>query len=55
MTYRVCTDLGITIAEHKWGGPLTCIVFLGTEIDKIAGELCLQALLHECDDRKAYE
>ena len=60
---RVCRDLGIPIAEHKRDGPSTCIVFLGIEIDTIAGELRLptgklhrfQALLHEWGDRKTCE
>ena len=60
---RVCAELGIPIAEHKRDGPSTCIVFLGIEIDTIAGELRLpadklhrlQALLRQWGDRKACE
>ena len=60
---RLCTELGVPIAEHKRDGPSTCIVFLGIEIDTIAGELRLpadklhrlQALLRQWGDRKVCE
>ena len=39
---RVCAELGIPIAEHKRDGPSTCIVFLGIEIDTIAGNSAYQ-------------
>ena len=60
---RVCTRLGVPIAEHKRDGPSTCIVLLGIEIDTIAGELRLpadklhrlQALLCQWGDRKVCE
>ena len=59
----MCAELGIPIAEHKRDGPSTCIMFLGIEIDTIAGELRLpadklhhlQALLHRWGDHKACE
>jgi hypothetical protein len=38
---RECSRLGVTIAAHKTEGPTTCLVFLGIEIDTIAGELRL--------------
>ena len=30
---RVCSALGVPIAEHKQEGPTTCLVFLGIEIN----------------------
>ena len=53
--------LGVPMAVHKREGPVTCIVFLGIEVDTIAGELRLpeekmerlQALLQEWGDRRA--
>ena len=58
---RVCQMLGVPMAVHKREGPVTCIVFLGIEIDTMAGELRLpeekmerlQALLQEWGDRRA--
>ena len=57
---RVCADLGVPLAMHKCEGPLTCLVFLGIEIDTIRGTLKLpgerlqrlQALLQGWGDRK---
>ena len=39
---RVCQMLGVPMAVHKREGPVTCIVFLGIEIDTMAGELRLR-------------
>ena len=58
---HACASLGIPIAEHKRDGPTTCLIFLGIEVDTIAGQLRLpadkldrlQTLLHEWGDRKA--
>ena len=52
---RVC---GVPMAVHKREGPVTCIVFLGIEIDTIAGELRLpeekmERLLQEWGGRRA--
>ena len=57
---RLCGELGVPIAEHKTDGPTTCLVFLGIEIDTVAGQLRLpdeklqrlQALLRQWGDRK---
>ena len=57
---RLCRELGVPIAEHKTDGPTTCLVFLGIEIDTVAGQLRLpgdklrrlQALLRQWGDRK---
>ena len=38
---RVFRELGVPVATHKTEGPATCLVFLGIEIDTIAGELRL--------------
>ena len=38
---RECSCLGVPIASHKTEGPTTCLVFLGIEIDTVAGELRL--------------
>ena len=56
----VCTELGVPIAEHKRGGPTTCMVFLGIEIDTVTAELRLpteklqrlRSLLKDWGDRK---
>jgi hypothetical protein len=50
--------LGIPLAAHKRDGPTTCIIFLGIELDLVAGELRLpadrlQRLLSEWGDRRA--
>ena len=37
----VCSELGVPVATHKCVGPLTCITFLGIEVDMIALELRL--------------
>ena len=58
---RVCRALGVQIAVHKREGPTTCIIFLGIEVDTVAGELRLpvekmqrlQATLEEWGDRRA--
>ena len=34
---RECRILGIPIAAHKWDGPTTLTIFLGYEIDTVAG------------------
>ncbi len=39
----VCRQLGVPMAPHKREGPTTCLVFLGIEIDTVAGELRLPA------------
>ena len=38
---QLCGELGVPIAEHKTDGPTTCLVFLGIEIDTVAGQLRL--------------
>ena len=58
---RVCRVLGVPMAVHKREGPTTCIIFLGIEVDTVAGELRLpvekmqrlQATLEEWGDRRA--
>ena len=37
----VCARLGVPMAPHKREGPTKCLVFLGIEIDTVAGELRL--------------
>ncbi len=37
----VCARLGVPMAPHKRDGPTTCLIFLGIEIDTVAGELRL--------------
>ena len=37
----VCRELGVPVASHKCVGPLTCITFLGIEVDTVALELRL--------------
>ena len=37
----VCSELGVPVASHKCVGPLTCITFLGIEVDTVALELRL--------------
>ena len=57
---RECCGLGVPIAPHKTVGPTTCLVFLGIEIDTLAGELRLpqeklsrlQSLLTHWGDKK---
>ena len=57
---QLCGELGVPIAEHKMDGPTTCLMFLGIEIDTVAGQLRLpgeklqrlQALLRQWGDRK---
>ncbi len=34
---RVCAQLGVPMAPHKREGPTTCLIFLGIEIDTVAG------------------
>ena len=55
-----CNRLGVPIAAHKTKGPSSCLVFLGIEIDTVAGELRLpadklqrlQTLLQQWGDKK---
>ena len=55
-----CNRLGVPIAAHKTKGPSSCLVFLGIEIDTVAGELRLpadklqrlQTLLQQCGEKK---
>ena len=57
----VCARLGVPMAPHKREGPTTCLIFLGIEIDTVAGELRLpeeklsrlMSLLHEWGSRKS--
>ena len=57
----VCQELGVPIAGHKTEGPATCLVYLGIEVDTLAGELRLprdklqrlQTLLDQWGDRRA--
>ena len=51
---KLCTFLGIPLAEDKVEGPATCLVFLGIEIDTIKGEVRLpgpklEALVRELE------
>ena len=56
----VCEELGVPLTSHKKEGPLTCMSFLGIELDTVAGELCLpseklhrlRALLQEWAHKK---
>ena len=41
MLDRECGRLGVPIAEHKRGGPTTCLTYLGIEVDTMAGQLRL--------------
>ena len=58
---RECRILGIPIAAHKRDGPTTLIIFLGIEIDTVAGIIRLpveklerlQSLLRSWGDRKS--
>ena len=58
---RECRILGIPIAAHKRAGPTTLIIFLGIEIDTVAGIIRLpveklerlQSLLRSWGDRKS--
>ena len=36
-----CASLGVTLAPEKTEGPTTCLVFLGIEVDTVAGRLRL--------------
>ena len=38
---RECRALGVPIAEHKRDGPMSCLTYLGIEIDTLAGQLRL--------------
>ena len=57
----VCAKLGVPTVPHKWDGPTTCLIFLGIQIDIIAGELRLpeeklqrlRTLLREWSTRKS--
>ena len=63
LVHRECDRLGIPIAKHKSEGPTTCLVFLGIEIDTLAGQLRLphdklerlRTLLRDWGDRKHCE
>ena len=58
---QVCSALGVPMAPNKQEGPTTCLVFLGIQIDTVAGELRLpedklqrlQALLQKWGARRA--
>ena len=58
---QACRELAVPNASQKTDGPATCLVFLGIEVDSMAGELRLphdklqrlQTLLHQWGDRKA--
>ena len=39
----LCRRLGVPLAPHKQVGPTTCLVFLGIEVDSLAGQLRLPA------------
>ena len=60
---RTCAELGIPIAEHKREGPVTCLTFLGIEVDTVAMQLRLpldklrrlQGLLSDWGDKKTCE
>lgn len=60
---RTCAELGIPIAEHKREGPVTCLTFLGIEVDTVAMQLQLpldklrrlQGLLSDWGDKKTCE
>ena len=57
----LCDHLGAPLAGHKQEGPTSCLVFLGVEIDAVAGQLRLPAdkltrlkrLLQAWGERKA--
>lgn len=49
----MCQILGVPMAVHKRKGPTTCLIFLGIEIDTVAGELRLPTLLAQWGDRRA--
>ena len=54
MLKKLCTFLGIPLAEDKVEGPATCLVFLGIEIDTIKGKVRLpgpklEALVRELE------
>ena len=56
--HRVCKVLGVPLSVHKEKGQTACIIFLGIEVDTIAGELQLPAdklehLLGEWGSRRA--
>ena len=38
-----CTELRVPIAPHKTEGPCSCLVYLGIEMDTLAGQLCFPA------------
>ena len=39
--HRECSRLGVPLAPHKQVGPVTCLEFLGIEMDTVAGQLRL--------------
>ena len=57
----VCTTLGVPFMEHKRSGPVTCLTFLGIEINTTASRLrltaeklhCLQAHLINWGNKRA--
>ena len=57
----VCARLGVPMAPHKRDGRTTCLIFLGIQIDTVAGELRLpeeklqrlRTLLREWSMRKS--
>ena len=56
-----CSYFGVPVGQHKLDGPATCLIFLGIEVDTMAGELRLpadklhrlQTLLRQWGDHKA--
>ena len=60
---HTCAELGVPIAKHKREGPVTCLTFLGIEVDTMAMQLRLpvekvrrlQGLLSDWGDRKTCE
>ena len=43
MLTTLCRRLSVPLAPHKQVGPTTCLVFLGIEVDSVAGQLRLPA------------
>ena len=58
--HRECSRLGVPLAPHKQVGPVTCLEFLGIEMDTLAGQLRLPqpklqrllSMLEEWGDQK---
>ena len=38
---QTCSQLGVATADHKRDGPITCLTYLGIEVDTTAGHLRL--------------